>query len=101
MVHATEPGEVLKKFLAERCLQPGEVFMFGRPTTDMILFLTQLAKDTPGMLALARINTAPHEVASFGCQSQVFTSFSSRRFAKWTVSLVNHGWDDALVSVSR
>src|SRR5262245_9428512 len=62
----------------------------GPASEAVVLLFALVAKHTPGMLALACLNATANEVSSFGCQSQMFTTFSSGSFAKRTISLVHH-----------
>jgi hypothetical protein len=91
MVHPSKPGEMPKKFLTERSLQPGEIPVLGNPAADLVLFLSLLAEDLPSLLAFTELNTSAHEVSSFRRQGQVIASVGRRRSADGTVSLIHHG----------
>ena len=91
MIHSPKPSEVPKKLFAKGRLEPGKVLMLGGPTSaPVVLLLALMAKDTPGVLALAGFHTTANKVSSFGSQRQVLTTFGSGGFAKRTNSLVYH-----------
>jgi hypothetical protein len=90
-----------QKLLTKGSLQPGKIFMLGSPTPNVILFMSLPAEDTPSLLPFTPLDTASHEVSSFGGQGQMLASFNGRGVAERTISLVHHGEGVALTSVSR
>jgi hypothetical protein len=90
-----------KEFLAERCLQPSEILIVRSPAPQLLLLVSLLTNDPPGLLPLAVLDAQSHEVPSFRHQGQMLASVGGRLFAERTISLIYHGKGDALISVSR
>src|ERR1035437_9674417 len=89
--NSPEPGEPLKKLLAEGRLDPGVVFPFRRRLAgNKPLPALPLAQGAPRLLSLAHLNATPHKIAPFRRQRQMLAPRSGGGPAKRAMLLINH-----------
>jgi len=91
VIDARKPAQSIQEFVAERCLEPHEIFSFRRPLAAAPQGRSAaVAKELPLGLGLGLFDASADEIARFGSQGQVLALARCRQRTHGAMFFAKH-----------